>query len=96
MLSSALGGMAQHPSHRLSLQDRVFRAIVSRRRGMALSLVANVVLLALLLFKSTPQPAFRRCCKPQRELLWLLHLSVQAEVDSCSRLLYALKRRVFV
>jgi hypothetical protein len=77
MLSWALGGMARHPSHRLSLQDRVFRAIVSRRRGMALSLVANVVLLALLVFKSAPQPAFRRCGNFQEKLLWLLHTSGQ-------------------
>ena len=44
-----------------SLQDRVLRVIVSRRRGMALSLVANAVLLALLVFKTAPQPALRRC-----------------------------------
>ena len=43
------------------VQDRVFRVIVGRRRGLALSLIANVVLLTLLVFKAAlPPPATRR------------------------------------
>ncbi len=45
----------------LALQDRVYGAVVSKRRGLALSLIANAVLLALLVFKSTPPPPLRRC-----------------------------------
>lgn len=45
---------------RMSLQDRVYRAIVSKRRMLALSVIANVVLLALLAFKFAPQPQIRR------------------------------------
>lgn len=39
----------------------MYRAIVGKRQGLALSFIANVVLVALLLFKSAPQPSVRRC-----------------------------------
>jgi hypothetical protein len=56
----------------LCAQDVVYRAIVSKRRAMALSLVANIVLLALLVFKTAPQPIFRRCGTANKQLQ-LLH-----------------------
>lgn len=49
-----------HAVHR-GMQDAVYRAIVGKRCGLALSLIANVVLVALLLFKTAARPPVHRC-----------------------------------